>query len=211
MRGRRCHAWSRIDSRRVTRSNVRLFRRSPGASRAPATQELASIGFHDETYVSAFESQARPHARVSRTDENGRGPQGSGGSPRQGPRAPHRLTPVAPATRGSVRYRLRGTGAFESLFELGVRHDAHFLQLIAAPAAQDPGRVGYVIGRKAMPRAVDRNRLRRRLRESVRASRPSIERFDIILRVRQRVRAADIASAVAESRRLLDQLIGTQS
>ena len=97
------------------------------------------------------------------------------------------------------------------MFELGVRHDAHFLQLIAAPAAQDPGRVGYVIARKAMPRAVDRNRLRRRLRESVRASRPSIERFDIILRVRQRVRAADIASAVAESRRLLDQLIGTQS
>ena len=80
--------------------------------------------------------------------------------------------------------------------------------MIAAPAAKDAGRVGYVIGRKAMPRAVDRNRLRRRLRESVRASRPSIERFDIILRVRQRVRAADIVSAVAESRRLLDQLMG---
>jgi ribonuclease P protein component len=79
--------------------------------------------------------------------------------------------------------------------------------LIAAPAAQDPGRVGYVIGRKAMPRAVDRNRLRRRLRETVRASRPSIERFDIILRVRQRVRASDIVVAVGEARRLLDQLM----
>jgi ribonuclease P protein component len=80
--------------------------------------------------------------------------------------------------------------------------------LIAAPAAQDPGRVGYVIGRKAMPRAVDRNRLRRRLRETIRASRPSIERFDIILRVRQRVRRADIVQAVAESRRLLAKLVG---
>jgi len=83
--------------------------------------------------------------------------------------------------------------------------------LIAAPAAQHPGRVGYVIGGKAMPRAVDRNRLRRRLRESVRASRPSVERFDIILRVRQRVRAADIVPAVAESRLLLAQLVGAQS
>lgn len=196
----------RIDRRCVTRSNVRLFRRLPDTLSA-VTQELASIGFHDETYVPAFESQARAHARISRTDENGRGPQGSGGSPRQGPRAPDRLTSVASATRGSVRYRLRGTGTFESLFELGVRRDAHFLQLIAAPAAQDPGRVGYVIGRKAMPRAVDRNRLRRRLRETVRASRPSIERFDIILRVRQRVRAADIVVAVGEARRLLDQLM----
>ena len=200
-----------IDTGRVTRSNVRLFRRPPDVSRPPVTRELASIGFHDETHLPAFESQACAHARVSRPHENGRGPQGSGGSPRQGPRAPDRLTPVAPATRGSARYRLRGTGTFESLFELGVRHDARFLQLIAAPAAQDPGRVGYVIGRKVMPRAVDRNRLRRRLRESVRASRPSIERFDIILRVRQRVAAADIALAVAESRRLLDKLLGAPS
>jgi ribonuclease P protein component len=79
--------------------------------------------------------------------------------------------------------------------------------LIAAPAAQDPGRVGYVIGRKAMPRAVDRNSLRRRLRESARAARPGIERFDIIVRVRQRVRRADIAEATAESRALLARLV----
>ena len=94
------------------------------------------------------------------------------------------------------------------MFERGVRRDAHFLQLIAAPAAQDPGRVGYIIGCKAMPRAVDRNRLRRRLRESVRATRPAIERFDIILRVRQRLRRVDIALAVDESRRLLSALAG---
>jgi ribonuclease P protein component len=80
--------------------------------------------------------------------------------------------------------------------------------LIAAPAAQDPGRVGYVIGRKAMPRAVDRNRLRRRLRECVGNRRPAIERFDIILRVRQGVRRIDIPGAVTESNVLLDRLVG---
>ena len=80
--------------------------------------------------------------------------------------------------------------------------------MIAAPAAQDPGRVGFVIGRKAMPRAVDRNRLRRRLRENVRAARPAVERFDIILRVRDRVRRDDIAAAVAEARVLLAGLTG---
>ena len=73
---------------------------------------------------------------------------------------------------------------------------------------QDPGRVGYVIGRKAMPRAVDRNRLRRRLREYVRAARPAAERFDIILRVRERVRRDDIAAAAAEAPVLLARLTG---
>jgi ribonuclease P protein component len=78
--------------------------------------------------------------------------------------------------------------------------------LIAAPAAQSPGRVGYVIGRKTMRRAVDRNRLRRRLRENVRASRPAIEAFDIILRVKRTVLRDDIAAANAESLRLLARL-----
>jgi ribonuclease P protein component len=78
--------------------------------------------------------------------------------------------------------------------------------LIAAPAAQDPGRVGYVIGRKALPRAVDRNRLRRRLREHVRAARPAVERYDIVLRVRGRMDRKDIAAAAAEAPVLLARL-----
>jgi ribonuclease P protein component len=78
--------------------------------------------------------------------------------------------------------------------------------LIAAPAEQDPGRVGYVIGRKALPLAVDRNRLRRRLREHVRAARPALERFDVVLRVRVRVNREDIPAAAEEVRVLLAQL-----
>ena len=61
-----------------------------------------------------------------------------------------------------------------------------------------------------MPRAVDRNRLRRRLRECVGERRPAIERFDIILRVRRGVRRIDIPGAVAESSVLLDRLVGAQ-
>jgi len=79
--------------------------------------------------------------------------------------------------------------------------------LIAAPAAQSPGRVGYVIGRKLMRRAVDRNRLRRRLRESMRAARPAIEAFDIILRVKRPVSRSGIEAANAESRQLLARTI----
>jgi len=63
--------------------------------------------------------------------------------------------------------------------------------------------VGYVIGRKAMPRAVDRNRLRRRLREIVRAARPGLDAYDVILRVRSAVVAADVDAAAQEGARLV--------
>ena len=199
-----------VDSARLTRSNVRLFRRSAAAQgRLVPGRPIAPLSKvrRNETHISAVEAAPRAHPRFPGPHEHRRGPQGPGGTARQGPRAPVRLTAQAQAASiGSARYRLRGAGAFESVFKLGVRHDARFLQLIAAPAAQDPGRVGYVIGRKAMPRAIDRNRLRRRLRESVRAARPGIERFDIVLRVRERVRGDDIAAATAESRTLLERL-----
>lgn len=57
-----------------------------------------------------------------------------------------------------------------------------------------------------MRRAVDRNRLRRRLRERIRAARPAIEAFDVILRVKRIVARADIAAASAESQRLLARI-----
>ncbi|HET8876522.1 MAG TPA: ribonuclease P protein component [Casimicrobiaceae bacterium] len=117
----------------------------------------------------------------------------------------HVPTP-APAGR-AARYRLRGAGAFATVFKTGARHDGQFLQLIATPAAQSPGRVGYVIGRKVMRRAVDRNRLRRRLREIVRAARPAVLAFDIVLRVKRIVLRADIPAASAESRHLLARLV----
>lgn len=202
-----------IDTVLVTRSNVRLFTAaSTLLSASDAKLPFAGSPFkgsHDETHVSAIEGPPCADARVPRPDENRRRPEGPVGAPRQGPRAPDRLTPPRSAQRagGAASYRLRGTGVFEAIFKTGARHDAHFLQLIAAPAAASPGRVGYVIGRKAMRRAVDRNRLRRRLRESVRAARPAIEAFDIILRVKRTIAASAVGAANLESRQLLALLV----
>ena len=87
--------------------------------------------------------------------------------------------------------------------------DGRFLQLVAASAATDPGRVGYIIPRRAIPLAVDRNRLRRRMREAVRAARPALERFDVILRVRQPIARLDILAASAEARELLRRALAS--
>jgi len=164
--------------------------------------------FDDETHVPTFQAAPRAHARVSRPDEHRGWPQGTVGPPRQGSRQTDGLTLIASPQRiGNSRYRLRGIGAFEAVFRAGKRHDAQFLQLIAVRAAQSPGRVGYVMGGKMMPRAVDRNRLRRRLREMIRAARPAIEAFDVILRVKRSVGRNEIDLAIDEARLLLARLL----
>lgn len=180
----------------------------PHRSKASRERFQRSRSVH-ETHFSAIEDSPRAHARLSRPDEDGRRPQGSVGAAREGPRAAFRLTHVAlhAGTPRAARYRLRGAGAFETVFRTGVRHDGRLLQLIAAPAAQSPGRVGYVIGRKMIRRAVDRNRLRRRLRERVRKARPAIEAFDIILRVKAVLARRDIPAAANESAALLERLL----
>ena len=63
-----------VDSRGITRSNVRLF------------QRLGSSRLH-ETHVPALQVRRAAHARLSRAHENGRRPQGALGAARQGPQA----------------------------------------------------------------------------------------------------------------------------
>jgi ribonuclease P protein component len=64
-----------------------------------------------------------------------------------------------------------------------------------------------VIARKVIRLAVDRNRLRRRLREAVRAARPALERYDVVFRVRTVVPRESIVAAAAEGRDLVIRLV----
>lgn len=206
------HNSARLTQWPLTRSNVRLFsgRRpeapTPGPAPPRGRSSYEGPGRSHETHISTLEASPRSEARFSQPDANGRRTQSPVGAPRQGPRAAFRLIDRTSA-RGSRRYRLRGADAFEAVFRTGRRIDGRFLQLVAAPAARPPGRIGYVIAGKSIPRAVDRNRLRRRLRESVRAARPAIEQYDVILRVKRAVSAAEILSAAAEGAGLVGRLL----
>lgn len=95
---------------------------------------------------------------------------------------------------------------FDALFRRGQRREGDYLQLVFAPASEPPGKVGYVLGRKALALAVDRNRVRRMLRERVRAARPAIEAFDIIVRLKRRCARAEFRAVADEAARLLAKL-----
>ena len=105
--------------------------------------------------------------------------------------------------RGSRRYRLTGMGAFEAVLRSGRRSEGQFLQLISVAAARDIGRTGIVVGRKALPLAVDRNRVRRLLRVRLHEARPAIERYDLVLRLKKRIARREFTLIAAEAARLL--------
>src|SRR5213596_425560 len=100
----------RLTGKPLTGSNIRLFK--PKAE-------------HHETHVPTFRRQAQAHARFSRPDEERGRPQGALRAPREGPRPARALIDRRPAAmlRGSRRYRLTGTGAFEALLRSGRRRE----------------------------------------------------------------------------------------
>jgi len=85
------------------------------------------------------------------------------------------------------------------------------VQIVYAPAppSRPPGsgRAGFVIGRKALPRAVDRNRLKRMLRESLRASRPAVRAFDLVLRLRNPVATTLLSQVAREADALIRDIV----
>jgi ribonuclease P protein component len=111
---------------------------------------------------------------------------------------------------GSRRFRLSGVGAFEAVFRAGQRREGRFLQMVCAAAARDVGRVGIVIGRQALPLAVDRNRVRRMLRVRLDAARPAIERYDLVLRLKRRAVRAEFPLIAEEAQQMLRSLPGNR-
>jgi ribonuclease P protein component len=105
--------------------------------------------------------------------------------------------------RTSRRTRLSGAGAFEAVFRNGRRRDGDYLQLVTMAAAREHGRRGFVISRKALPLAVDRNRMRRLLRVALGKAPAAIDAYDMIVRLKRGARREEFPLIVAEAEQLL--------
>ena len=75
-----------------------------------------------------------------------------------------------------------------------------------APAERDPGRAGLAVSRRSLRRAVDRNRWKRKVREALRASRPALEAFDVIVRLKRPAIGPEVDEAAAEAAGMLAAL-----
>ncbi|MEP6942564.1 MAG: ribonuclease P protein component [Betaproteobacteria bacterium] len=115
----------------------------------------------------------------------------------------------APAIGTLRARRLAGGKAFARVFREGRRYSGVHVQVIAAAASDNgagSGRLGYIIPKQHFRRAVDRNYVRRILREALRQRRLALGSFDIVMRVRAGCPRAALAALAAETAGLLDAL-----
>ena len=84
---------------------------------------------------------------------------------------------------------LRGSNDFQRVYRTGKRYEGHFLTVFVRPNSLTQHRLGITASRKALGRAVDRNRAKRLLREAFRLTKPRLDRlkkrYDWVLNARR--------------------------
>lgn len=101
--------------------------------------------------------------------------------------------------------RLLRHADFERVYKQGRRHFSAHMTVFYLRRPEGEGlRVGFTVGR-ALGGAVDRNRLKRRLRESVRLTRPAIApAADVVINPKKSLQTAEFSSLLAEVRRAFE-------
>jgi ribonuclease P protein component len=137
---------------------------------------------HHEAHLSTFCSPQKTHSWFSCAYAHPRRPRGHSRSPGSWPGPTFGLTSGSRFgfSRGQ---RLRRKAQISSVLARGRSKGGGGMQLYSAPTDGTP-RLGVIAGRRAWPRAVDRNRFRRLARETFRRLQHRLQRRDYILRAR---------------------------
>jgi ribonuclease P protein component len=119
------------------------------------------------------------------------------------------VTVIAPPGESNVRKsagkknarsgRLLRHADFERVYKQGRRHFAAHMTVFYLRREEGEGmRVGFTVGR-VLGDAVDRNRMKRRLRESVRLSRPAASpAVDVVINPKKSVRTVEFSVLLGE-------------
>ena len=84
--------------------------------------------------------------------------------------------------------RLTKPGEYAAVFNQGKRGGDQQFNIICRPNGMPYPRLGMVIARKFLRRAVDRNRIKRQIRESFRNNKQALPAIDIVVQLREDIR-----------------------
>jgi len=117
----------------------------------------------------------------------------------------HSPSASAQRQRFPRRVRLLRHSDFERVYKLGRRHfAAHMTVFYLQRTEGDGARIGFTVGR-VLGGAVDRNRIKRRLREAVRLSGPqSLPPFDVVVNPKKSALRAEFSELSSEISRAFE-------
>lgn len=102
--------------------------------------------------------------------------------------------------------KLTKTDDFSSVFNFRRRISGEYLAVHYRPNALGTPRLGLVVGKKTARRAVDRNFMRRVLREMFRHEQQGMTGWDLVIRVQKPFSREDRTAIRAEFQQLLQKL-----
>lgn len=98
-----------------------------------------------------------------------------------------------------MQKNLRGSNDFQRVYRAGKRYEGHLLTVFVLPNSLKQHRLGITASRKALGRAVDRNRAKRLLREAFRLTKPRLDRlrrrYDWVLNARRTLLSVEALEA----------------
>ena len=106
----------------------------------------------------------------------------------------------------SRRHRFRARGSFGPLLRGARKARGRFAIIHSAPRRGGVSRLGIALTRRNVALAVDRNRLKRLVRETFRRHRVKSVGIDCVVTLRERFDSANTALVMDEIRALFDQL-----
>ena len=109
------------------------------------------------------------------------------------------------------RARLVKTDEFSSVFNFRKRISGQHLAAYYKPSPQPNARLGLIVGKKVAAAAVDRNYMRRVLRELFRVQQSGLAGLDIVIRVQHRFDRKDYLMIKQEFLGLADKLARTRA
>jgi len=172
---------------------------------APARHRRQALA---ETNLPAVQSEAESDPRLSPPKFYSGGQGGSKAAPRQGAKAPGGVS--TPKVKWSERFpeslRLKKRAEFLHVQEHGVKITGEVLVALAVKSSKSVTRIGLTVSRR-VGNAVERNRMRRRLREVFRKNRDQLPvGLDLVLIGRSNLRNLDLKSLTTAFLKMSEKL-----
>lgn len=93
------------------------------------------------------------------------------------------VSPQTPRLTFGWGSKLRKADDFSSVFRFRRAVQGVFLEILVRPNKLDRFRLGLIVSKRYLPRAVDRNRLKRTLREGFRVHQAALDGYDFVVRL----------------------------